>query len=89
MNKLIKLFSAFSLLLIISGNVPPSTANANSDPPNIVFIFADDLGWSDVGYNGSRYYETPNINKLAKESMRFSDAYVAAPENGKLHCREP
>jgi arylsulfatase A-like enzyme len=47
--------------------------------PNILFIFADDLGWSDVGYNGSRYYETPRIDQLVKEGMTSSNAYVAAP----------
>jgi hypothetical protein len=50
-----------------------------ADQPNILFIFADDLGWSDVGFNGSRYYETPRIDRLAAEGMRFANAYVAAP----------
>ena len=47
-------------------------------PPNIVFIFADDLGWKDVGYQGSDFYETPVIDRLAKEGMVFSNAYAAA-----------
>ncbi|OPZ16721.1 MAG: Arylsulfatase [candidate division BRC1 bacterium ADurb.BinA364] len=47
--------------------------------PNIVFIFADDLGWSDVGCQGARYYETPNIDRLAREGLRFTDACMAAP----------
>lgn len=47
-------------------------------PPNIVFIFADDLGWKDVGYQGSDFYETPNIDALAKESLVFSNAYASA-----------
>lgn len=50
-----------------------------AERPNILFIFADDLGWSDVGFNGSRYYETPRIDRLAAEGMRFTDSYVAAP----------
>ncbi len=54
-------------------------------PPNFVFILVDDLGWRDVGYyvgygyKGSTYYETPNINKLARQGMRFTDAYAASP----------
>lgn len=54
-------------------------------PPNFVFILVDDLGWRDVGYyvgygyNGSTYYETPNINRLARQGMRFTDAYAACP----------
>jgi arylsulfatase A-like enzyme len=47
--------------------------------PNILFILADDLGWMDVTINGSKYYETPNIERLAKRGMMFSDAYTASP----------
>jgi arylsulfatase A-like enzyme len=47
--------------------------------PNIVFILIDDMGWKDVGYNGSSFYETPNIDKLAKEGMQFANAYAACP----------
>jgi len=53
--------------------------------PNVVFILVDDFGWRDVsydvgyGYSGSSYYETPNIDKLAGEGMRFTDAYAACP----------
>lgn len=43
--------------------------------PNIVFILVDDLGWNDVGYHGSSFYETPNIDALSKESVIFSQAY--------------
>ena len=46
--------------------------------PNIVLIFADDLGWKDVGYQGSDFYETPNIDRLAKEGMVFRSGYAAA-----------
>ncbi len=46
--------------------------------PNIVLINVDDLGWKDVGFMGSQYYETPNLDKLAKEGMIFYNAYAAA-----------
>jgi arylsulfatase A-like enzyme len=46
--------------------------------PNIVLIFADDLGWRDVGYQGATFYETPNLDRFAGEGMVFSDAYAAA-----------
>lgn len=46
--------------------------------PNIVLIFADDLGWKDVGYQGSDFYETPNLDRLAKAGMVFSQAYAGA-----------
>lgn len=43
--------------------------------PNIVFILADDLGYTDIAVNGSRYYETPNIDRLAAQGMRFTRYY--------------
>ena len=48
-------------------------------PPNIVFIYIDDMGWRDVGFMGSQYYETPNIDKLASQAMVFTNAYANAP----------
>lgn len=48
-------------------------------PPNIVFILADDMGWNQVGYHGSKWYDTPNIDRLAHEGLQFSNAYAAAP----------
>ena len=45
--------------------------------PNIIMILVDDLGWSDLGCQGSTYYQTPNIDRLAAEGMRFTDAYVS------------
>jgi len=51
----------------------------SSSPPNFVFILVDDLGWADVGCYGSDLHETPNIDRLARQGMRFTDAYAAAP----------
>ena len=45
--------------------------------PNFVVVLADDLGWRDLGSYGSTYYETPHIDRLAAEGVRFSDAYAA------------
>ena len=47
--------------------------------PNVVFILADDLGWGQLGCYGSDFYLTPNIDRLAFEGMRFTNAYAAAP----------
>ncbi len=44
--------------------------------PNIVFFLLDDLGWTDLGCYGSEFYETPNIDQLAKESVLFTQAYA-------------
>ena len=45
--------------------------------PNIVLILVDDLGWMDLSCQGSRYYETPNLDRLAAQGMRFTNAYAA------------
>ncbi|MFI3268621.1 MAG: sulfatase [Rikenellaceae bacterium] len=54
--------------------------NANAqEKQNVVFILVDDLGWADLGVNGSEFYETPNIDKLAQKGVFFSDAHSASP----------
>ena len=45
--------------------------------PNIVLIVADDLGWSDLGCYGNPYFESPNLDRLAKQGVRFDNAYAA------------
>ena len=49
------------------------------DRPNVLFILVDDLGWSDVGFNGSQVYETPHVDQLAREGMALTDFYSAGP----------
>ncbi|MDE3167688.1 MAG: sulfatase-like hydrolase/transferase, partial [Acidobacteriota bacterium] len=46
---------------------------------NFVFILADDFGWRDLGCYGNPYFATPNIDRLAKEGARFTNAYAACP----------
>lgn len=46
---------------------------------NVVFVLVDDLGWRDLGCQGSDLYKTPNIDRLAEGGMRFTDAYAACP----------
>lgn len=55
------------------------TAMAAPKRPNFVFILADDLGWSDLGCYGSKYHETPHLDRFAKTAMRFTQAYSACP----------
>ena len=61
------------VLLVVA--VPASAA----DKPNIVFLLIDDMGWPDVACYGNRFHETPVIDKLAKEGMKFTDFYAATP----------
>jgi arylsulfatase A len=55
------------------------SAKETRSKPNLLFILADDFGWSQLGCYGSDFYETPNIDRLAREGMRFTDAYAACP----------
>jgi arylsulfatase A-like enzyme len=55
-----------------------SAAHGAEKPTNILFIFADDLGWKDVGYQGTDFYETPRIDAFAKSGMVFTDGYAPA-----------
>lgn len=57
----------------------PAALSAQSAKPNIVFILVDDLGWADIGAYGSTFYETPNVDALAKSGMRFTNGYAACP----------
>lgn len=72
---------AISLCLFIGGVSGSSEVHSSDWPerPNIVFIIADDYGWRDVGCQGSRYYQTPRLDRLAEEGMRFTSAYSNAP----------
>lgn len=65
------------LIVVLAAAVIPLLAGAAT--PNIVFILADDLAWSDVGYNGADFYETPNVDRLARQGMIFNNAYTGGP----------
>ncbi|OHB68699.1 MAG: hypothetical protein A2Y77_17030 [Planctomycetes bacterium RBG_13_62_9] len=54
-------------------------AQERTRPPNIVLILADDLGWAELGCYGNTFNETPNLDGLARDGMRLTDAYAAAP----------
>ncbi|MEC7294512.1 MAG: sulfatase, partial [Planctomycetota bacterium] len=55
-----------------------TTTARGSDQPNFLFFLVDDLGWADVGCNGSTFYQTPHIDSLATSGTRFTDGYAAA-----------
>ena len=69
--------SMYPLMTIFLG-MYSSHIDAKKVKPNIVFIMADDLGWTDLGVMGSDYYETPNIDRLASQGILFTNAYAAA-----------
>ncbi len=65
-----------NLICFVLGVLVVSGLAQAADKPNIVHIVADDLGWKDVGFNGSTDIKTPNLDKLAKEGARFTQFYV-------------
>lgn len=56
----------------------PAAGGKSARRPNLVLILADDLGYKDTGFTGSDFYETPNLDKLAKDGMTFTNAYAGA-----------
>lgn len=66
----------------------PAILRAQQPPTNILMIYADDLGWGDVGFNGRKTWTTPNLDRLASQGTRFtrwySGAVVCAPSRGCL-----
>jgi len=62
------------LVFVLSACLPDS--RADSRPPNVVLFLVDDMGWMDSTPYGSEYYETPEMERLAAQSMRFTDAYA-------------
>ena len=65
------------LLAIVSAGAAPAVPRPAK--PNIVFFLADDLGQRDLGCYGSTFYETPNLDRLAREGAKFTAAYAACP----------
>src|SRR5262245_6007764 len=70
------------------GAAMPLLGQARKRPPNIVWIMGDDLGYADLGCYGQKYIRTPNIDRIAAEGMRFTNAYsgctVCAPSRNVL-----
>ena len=75
------MFRNYRLLLLTVIGVVPSTIFAESLPaprPNIVLIYADDIGWGDLGCYGAKVIPTPNIDRLAAQGARFNSAYCTS-----------
>src|SRR6478736_10578603 len=75
-----KIIPAFLLAVVICVTAFQSfKKNVPGKAPNIILIVADDLGYSDLASYGNKLIQTPNIDALGKEGIRFSQAYVTAP----------
>jgi len=79
LGQLMKALVVFLCLFVaIHSAMADASKMADTAKPNIILIFADDLGWKDVGFQGSDFNETPNLDRLAKSGMVFHSAYAAA-----------
>ncbi len=71
------------LTFCIAASIPVSgiilSGKNEKAKPNVIFILLDDFGYTDCGCYGSSFYETPNIDRLAREGIRFTNAYAACP----------
>ena len=65
--------------LLVAAVLVPCASPAADPRPNIVFLLADDLGQRDLGCYGSTFYETPSLDRVAREGARFTEAYAACP----------
>ena len=72
--------------VVRQASVSASLPHHAQDKPNVLFILVDDMGYSDLASYGHKIHETPNIDRLASEGMRFTDAYAAAPVCGPSRC---
>ncbi len=72
-------FAVVACAFAFLASLPVSAAAKRTDRPNILFVLIDDMGWKDIGCAGSTYYDTPHIDQLASQGMRFVNAYSAAP----------
>ncbi len=84
MRRPMRLASFLLCSLLVSCGPGDTTSSGKTNAsrrqrPNIVFILADDLGWADVGYQGSSFHPTPHIDALSKRGMVFSQAYASSP----------
>lgn len=69
---------AWGLMLVLEGGASAAEPSQPGGQPNIVLIFADDLGWGEPSFAGSDFCETPNLDRLAGQGMVFRYAYAAA-----------
>ncbi len=75
------------LLAFVGLLLPLATfVSAAPQQPNVILIFIDDMGWGDVGCYGNTFTETPHIDRLAKEGVRFTDFYAAGPTCSATRC---
>ena len=83
-----RLIAPFLRIIAWFGLLLCHVASGGKSHPNILFILADDLGWGDLSLYGQKHFETPNIDRIAKEGIQFMQHYsgstVCAPSRSSL-----
>ena len=69
--------ATFAVAIFLAGCTGSPTGGNEAPPPNFLILLVDDLGWTDLGCFGSDFYETPNIDQLAADGIRFTHGYAA------------
>jgi arylsulfatase A-like enzyme len=82
MKRICSITTAFLLFVFTFVQAQEKAPVQSASKPNILFILADDLGYADLGCQGSKEIRTPHIDSLAKTGIRLTDAYVSAPQCG-------
>ncbi len=83
---MLRIFFAALAGLVVLASQPAQLPAASAPRPNIVLIFIDDLGWKDLGCYGNDFVETPRIDRLAAEGVRFTDFYAAGAVCSPTRC---
>ena len=71
-------FAILFVCIFLFGACTPKSAEVSSTPPNIIFIMADDLGFGDLSSYGSVRIQTPHLDQMAKEGVRFTQFYAGS-----------
>jgi len=80
------MYKNYLLLILLSFFFFSCSMEEKQDRPNIILIMADDLGYNELGCYGQKVIKTPNIDKLAKEGMRFTQFYSGSPVCAPSRC---
>ena len=76
----------FLTALLLAPLAALSAADTQGKKPNVLVILADDMGYGDTGFNGSKDIQTPAIDSIARNGVRFSAGYVTAPQCAPSRC---
>src|SRR5688500_20099296 len=78
-NRILSVAAGFAVVCFVWSAKCAAAVSPDPNRPNFVLILVDDLGWTDLACYGSKYYETPNIDRLAAQGLKFTSGYTCGP----------